>query len=221
MNRKQFAILFAVLAWLLLTGAQCAFYASSGDSNFNQDKDEEEQDSNLVVVIRSGRLVDAPVEGVAYRSGGVQGITGTDGGFRYEQGQMVRFFIGDIALGDAVAGKAVLTPLDLVPGGTLATPAVINIARLLQSLDAVPGDARITIPAAVRDSARRARAGVGASIESLDYTDNIRFINAAAQLVASLTADYPFTGVLVDADSARRHLEESLAAIGVSAATND
>ena len=129
------------------------------------------------------------------------------------------FFIGDIALGQAVAGKAVITPLDLVPQGSLDSPAVINIARLLQSLDAVPGDTRITIPAAVRAAAVRTGETVSSAIRFLDFADDAAFANSAAQLVATLTAAYPFTAVLVDADSARMHLRAALAAEGITSAT--
>jgi len=40
-------------------------------------------------------------------------------------------------------------------------------------------------------------------------------VNAAAELIAVLTAGYPFTAVLVDADSAQRHLTESLGNAGI------
>ncbi len=215
MGGRKFSIVFALLALLSLTGTECVFVARSGSSNTNED----EQNSNLVVIIKDGRLIDAPVQGVSYRSGTLAGVTGSGGEFRYQDGERVEFFIGDIALGRAVEGKAVITPLDLVPQGTLDSPAVINIARLLQSLDAVPGDQRITIPAAVRAAAVSSGSGVSAAIRFLDFADDAVFTNAAAQLVATLTAAYPFTAVLVDADSARLHLRESLLALeSVSAA---
>jgi hypothetical protein len=212
MGGRKLSIVFALLAVFSLTGTECFFVARSGSSS----SDGEEQDSGLVVVIRDGRLVDAPVEGVEFRSGSLAGITGANGEFQYLAGEPVAFFIGDIALGVAVEGKPVITPLDLVPQGTLDTPAVINIARLLQSLDALPGDTRITIPAALREAAVRTSAEVGSAIRFLDFSDDARFTNAAAQLVATLTAGYPFTGVLVDAQSARTHLRDSLPSAGIS-----
>jgi len=214
MTGRKFVILFALLAWFTLTGTDCAFVARSGSSS---DKPEDDQNSGgLLIVIRSGRLVDAPVEGVSYRSGTLAGITGANGEFEYQAGERIAFFIGDIALGEAVNGKELITPLDMVPQSTLDSPAVINIARLLQSLDAVPGDERITIPAQVRAAALRSDAGAGAAIRFLDFSDDTLFTNAAAQLVATLTAGYPSTGVLVDAQSARAHLLESLTAAGVT-----
>jgi hypothetical protein len=207
---RKFSIVFALLALLSLTGTECVFVAKSGSSS----TDEDQQNSNLVVIIKDGRLIDAPVEGVSYRSGALAGITGSEGEFQYQDGGRVEFFIGDIALGQPVAGKAVITPLDLVPQGSLDSPAVINIARLLQSLDAVPGDdTRITIPAAVRAAAVRSGDAVASAIRFLDFADESAFANSAAQLVATLTAGYPFTAVLVDAQTAQAHLRASLRAL--------
>jgi hypothetical protein len=211
MAGRKFSIIFALLALLCLTGTECAFVARSGSSS-----SDEEQTSNLVVVIKQGRLIDAAVEGVSYRSGSLRGVTGADGEFEYQVGEPVSFSIGDIALGQPVAGKALVTPLDLVPQGTLDSPAVINIARLLQSLDVTPGDQRVTIPAAVRGAAVRADSRVSAAITFLDFADDASFVNSAAQLVATLTADYPHSVVLVDADTARAHLRASLHAAGLN-----
>lgn len=201
-------ILVALLAVLLLTGSKCVFVAKSGGGSSDRNKDDE---SGLVVIIGDGQFVDGPVAGLRYVSGSVAGVTGTAGEFQYELDSSVQFFIGDIPLGDPVRGKAIMTPLDLVPNGTVDTPAVINIARLLQSLDAVPGDDAITLPEQLRTVAVLANEALTASIEFLDFSDESAFVNTASQLVAILTAGYPYTAVLVDADSARLHLIESLA----------
>jgi hypothetical protein len=206
MTNRKYLLVILLLTAPLLAGGQCSFFYSSGD-----DDDDEETGNATVVVVASGTLVDAPVEGVRYESGALAGITGSNGEFRYEVGNTVRFSIGDIALGQPVTGKAVITPLDLVENGTSDSPAVINIARLLQSLDSQPGDGIITIPAKVRAAAVRSNPAVAAAIEFMDFSDEPAFINAASQLVAVLAGDYPFTAVLVDADQARAHLERSLA----------
>jgi hypothetical protein len=206
MTNRKYLLVILLLTAPLLAGGQCSFFYSSGD-----DDDDEETGNATVVVVASGTLVDAPVEGVRYESGALAGITGSNGEFRYEVGNTVRFSIGDIALGQPVTGKAVVTPLDLVENGTSDSPAVINIARLLQSLDSQPGDGIITIPAEVRAAAVRSNPAVAAAIEFMDFSDEPAFINAASQLVAVLAGDYPFTAVLVDADQARAHLERSLA----------
>ena len=207
MKLKKLSILIAVIASLTLTGAECAFVAKSGTSTKDP---ENENRSTLVIVIGDGQLIDGPVQGVSYVSGSLSGITGSGGEFQYEVDNSIRFFIGDIALGEATPGKAIITPLDLVPGGTLETPAVINIARLLQSLDSVPGDGRISVPGNLRSAAVQSNENVAASIRFLDFADETAFVNAASQLIATLTASYPFTAVLVEPDSAREHLSQSI-----------
>ena len=202
-------LVVALLAIPLFGGSQCSFYASSGGDS--RDSDKKDENAGLTVVVDDGRLIDAPVEGVSYQSGSLAGITGSSGEFQYEVGNTIRFFIGDIALGRAVRGKSVITPLDLVVDGATDTPAVINIARLLQSLDSDPGDGVITIPAAVRAAAVRSNVALSSAIEFLDFSDATAFVNAASHLVAVLTRDYPFTAVLVDADNARTHMIRSIA----------
>jgi hypothetical protein len=201
-------LILALVAMPLFGGSQCSFSFNSGDDS--SDEADEKDNAGLVVIVGDGTLVDAPVEGVGYESGALSGVTGSNGEFRYEVGNTVRFSIGDIALGRPVTGKAVITPLDLVEDGTSDTPAVINIARLLQSLDSRPGDGYITIPPEVRAAAVRSNQAVSSAIEFMDFSDEPAFINAATQLVAVLAGDYPFTAVLVDADQARAHLERSL-----------
>lgn len=84
----------------------------------------------------SGRFLDSAVAGLRYETETHSGITDADGRFYYDDGQTVTFSIGDLVIGEAV-GDIILTPVDLVPGAVDEThPTVINIARLLQSLDA-------------------------------------------------------------------------------------
>jgi hypothetical protein len=208
MTSRRFMLILSLVAIPLLGGSQCAFFFSSGGgSSDSEDKDER---AGLVVIVSNGNFVDAPVEGVNYESGSLAGITGRNGEFQYEVGNSIRFFIGDINLGWAVKGKSLITPLDLVTDGTTATPAVINIARLLQSLDSDPADEVITIPDAVRAAAVHSNEGLSSAIEFLDFSDDPAFVNAASKLVAVLTRDYPFTAVLIDADTARDHMINSI-----------
>jgi hypothetical protein len=215
-------LILVVVAILALTGSQCLFVASSGNNNAcisTVDKPCNPKNNTspvVVVTVDNGQLIDAPVQGVRYESGSVSGITGDLGEFQYEAGNTIRFFIGDIALGEAVKGKAVITPLDLVPDGNIDSPAVINIARLLQSLDSTPGDELITIPAVLRAEALRSNGAVAASIQYLDFADETAFVNAATQLISTLTAYYPFTAVLVDRQSAQEHLARALGEAGIS-----
>ena len=198
---RRTRLLLLLLALPFVTASQCVVLFSSGDSD-----DDDKEEDRIVVATGEGSFVDAPVEGMAYRSGTVAGVTGPHGEFSYEVGAPIQFAVGDIELGVPVTGKAVISPIDLVPGGNISTPAVINIARLLQSLDAMPGDDSITIPPTVLATAVRSNPAVSAAIEFLDFADETAFANSASQLLAVLTADYPFTASLVDAASAREHL---------------
>lgn len=211
---KIIKILLAFGAFWLLSGSQCTIVGTSGGGS--SDPEEEPPPAGLVVVISNGQLIDGPVEGVQFESGSVQGVTGPNGEFQFEEDNTVRFFIGDIALGQPVPAKPLMSPLDLVPGGDLADPEVTNIARLLQSLDAIPGDDRITIPESVLTTARASHPVIGTTLEHLDLADNDAFANSGSQLVATLTENFSFTAALVDADTARQHMRASLEQFGLT-----
>jgi YD repeat-containing protein len=95
-----------------------------------------------------GFLVGPPVAGVAYVTPTHESVTGPGGRFHYEEGESVRFMLGDTLLGEVI-GQAQVTPFDLA-GSAVVTGinitwalededdlfhAVTNIAVFLQSLD--------------------------------------------------------------------------------------
>jgi hypothetical protein len=82
-----------------------------------------------------GVFKDSNVSGLSYTSGTLSGVTRQDGTFDYQANQQTTFRIGGVTLG-STAGKPVVTPIDLVPSGSSTTTSVINIARLLMTLDA-------------------------------------------------------------------------------------
>lgn len=84
--------------------------------------------------IKTGYLIDARVQGMAYRSGDVTGTTGADGKFQYEAGKNVVFSIGGVTL-PAVKGAATITPMELAGESSPSAPGALAIARFLQSLD--------------------------------------------------------------------------------------
>jgi hypothetical protein len=98
--------------------------------------------------LQNGRLIDSPVSGVQYITASVNGLkTGRNGEFNYRSGEIVTFSVGNLILGRSVAASR-LTLLDIVPGARTdysagmgltevfeKYPAILNIARLLQSLD--------------------------------------------------------------------------------------
>src|SRR5690554_4352793 len=89
------------------------------------------------VQLSTGIFVDGPVAGVSYTTspGNRSGITNVRGEYDYAEGDKVSFRIGGIVFPEITA-KGTVTPLDM--GGEGATPAsvqVVNILRLLQTLD--------------------------------------------------------------------------------------
>ena len=83
----------------------------------------------------SGVFLDSPVAGLRYATPTASGITDANGVFTYRDGESVVFSIGNLAL-PAAAGAGLVTPLDLAASDDINDPMVVNIARLLQSLDA-------------------------------------------------------------------------------------
>ena len=200
MSKKTFdrVIMILVLAAIpLMVGSQCSFFFSTGGSSDDDDEDKEEQ----VAVVATGSFGAMPIAGANYISGSVSGVTDSNGEFQYEIDKSVQFSIGDIKLGRAVNGKSLITAADLVAKDADDTASATNIERLLLSLDAEPGDEVITIPAEVRAGARLSNETVSSAIQFLDFADDDGFANAASQLVSVLTGDYPFTAVLVDAET--------------------
>ena len=101
----------------------------------------------------TGTFVDSPVINIGYRTATQNGNTNSQGEFRYLQGEMVTFFIGDLEF-PPVLGDAIVTPLDMAGTDDVGDPMVVNIIRLLQSLDkdGIPSNG-ITITQAAKDNA--------------------------------------------------------------------
>jgi len=87
--------------------------------------------------IQEGIFVDSPVQGLGYETSSRSGRTGPDGSFSFQSGEIITFYLGGLLLGQAPASD-LMSPLDLVEEaeGDDTHPAVLNICRLLQSLDA-------------------------------------------------------------------------------------
>lgn len=149
----------------------------------------------------AGTFVDAPVQGLSYVSGGQSGVTGAGGSFTYEVGNTVTFSLGGVTLGQAT-GDAVISPVDLVSGGSPANAAVQNIVRFLMTLDDDGDPANgITISTEVRTAAEEWSA-IDFSAAGID-TD-LATVAAAAIAADGGAHDVPTTG------AAQTHLTQSL-----------
>ena len=82
----------------------------------------------------TGVFIDSPVINIGYRTETQNGVTNSRGEFKYHPGETITFFIGDLEFPPVLAGERV-TPLDMADTDDITHPMVINIARLLQTLD--------------------------------------------------------------------------------------
>lgn len=88
--------------------------------------------------LKTAKLVDSAVAGVAYSSPSSSGFTSNNGSFTYKQGELTTFKIGAATIGSisSIPQDNVVLVQDLVKiARTQKNTASINIARFLQSLD--------------------------------------------------------------------------------------
>lgn len=85
--------------------------------------------------VKVGKLVaSSPVENVSYRTKTQSGTTKANGEFMYESGESVTFSIGKLTFPETPA-KATVTPLDIAQTKDVKQPSVVNMLRLLETLD--------------------------------------------------------------------------------------
>jgi hypothetical protein len=82
----------------------------------------------------TGVFIDSPVINISYRTETQNGVTNSRGEFKYHPGETVTFFIGPLEFPSVLAGAKV-TPLDMAETDDVFHPMVVNISRLLQTLD--------------------------------------------------------------------------------------
>ena len=148
----------------------------------------------------TGVLLDDPVGGVNYQTATQSGVTNAQGHYSYLPGEIVTFSIGDIVFPTTEAGP-VVTPLDLVGTTDLTNTSVINIARLLQSLD-VDGDPSNGIE--ISPVAHTAATGLSVLFDSPTFDTDV------ANLVANSGSS---TSTLIDETTAIDNFKQDLAGI--------
>ena len=153
-------------------------------------------------MILQGQFKDSNTQGLSYVSGSESGVTDGDGTFSYEQGETVTFSVGGVTLGVG-NGKPIMTPLDLVSGGTIETDAVVNLTRFLMLLDEDEDPANgITIGSAVATAA--------SGWSSVDFS-SASFDTDIASIVTDVGTAYSSTPSLVAANVAANHLKYTYA----------
>jgi hypothetical protein len=141
----------------------------------------------------TGVFLDSAVEGLSYTTATNNGITNTLGEFNYQANEDVTFSIGGIVL-PAVAAKSVLTPLDVMETENINHPSVVNVLRLLQSLDEDgAADNGIKIPEATLELAK----GLTVDFASPDFESQVADLvqmsgGVHQQLISTEDAVYHF-----------------------------
>ena len=142
-----------------------------------------------------GVFLDSAVAGLSYRSTTQSGVTDENGGFTVDRGEPVQFFIGDLKL-PTVLAKETITPLDIFAATSVNDPRVVNLARLLQSLDkdAYPENGIVIDPIA-------AESATEVDFTSASFEQDV--LNLVANSGSSNTA-------LIDSTTAVAHLSATL-----------
>jgi len=154
----------------------------------------------------TGMFLDAAVEGLNYSTASQTSKTGFNGEFLYQLDEEIIFSIGDIVL-PSVLAKAYITPLDIYATDEINQVEVVNLLRLLQSLD-VDGDTSNNIQ--ISETSHQLATGL-----NIDFSAN-NFDQQVAELVANSGA---LNTQLISADMAIEHFLQTLAEIeqGISA----
>jgi len=141
----------------------------------------------------TGMFLDSAVEGLSYETATHNGVTNAVGEFTYQADENVIFSIGDIIM-PTVAANSVLTPLDVMKTDNVNHPSVVNVLRLLQSLDEDGvADNGIKIPAVALELAT----GLTVDFASPDFesqvTDLVQMSGGVhQQLISTEDAIYHF-----------------------------
>lgn len=81
-----------------------------------------------------GNFLDSAVINIGYKTDTLEGVTDAFGKFDYVEGESVIFFIGDLEFPPVLASPTI-TPLDIAASNDTSDPKVVNILRLLQTID--------------------------------------------------------------------------------------
>lgn len=197
-------IVSIVLATILL----CACGGGSGNAGASTETEVS------VGKIQTGHF--AGVSGLAYTSGELQGVLDSDGTYRYVEGRPVDFSYGGTSLGRA-AGQEHLTLYHLNPEGPDSDTALINLTRLLMSLDS-DGDAATGI-ALPRDTLTESPAlalpsMADTSVAGRDDTPTAtttQSLSASAQASADASIDFSLSSEAFANDGSVRRLLRSMA----------
>ena len=151
----------------------------------------------------TGQFLDSPVANMGYSTPTQEGTTNDNGEFTYLEGEEVTFFIGGVEFPPVDAASTV-TPLEIAGSDDVSDNAVVNIARLLQTLDDDENPENgITIPAAAVTAAN------GLSATAFSFSDDPSVFENDAN-VMGLIQGVDEERSLVPTETAMKHFKQEL-----------
>lgn len=178
---------FFTKTFLSITGS--VFLISCGSDDGQGALPIDEPSSNV------GIFIDSPVSGIQYKTDTYSGKTDEAGRFNFSDGETVQFSIGDIELPSTQA-SAMIHVSDIF-GGTTEDLEVINLARLLLTLDS---DNNPENGITIDSDAFAASEGISVDFASTTFETDIA--DYVAQAGGSTT--------LISEDVAKTHIEDTL-----------
>lgn len=156
--------------------------------------------------VKEGVLYDTIVQGIAYSTPSFEGVTDENGRFEYRPREQVTFKLGEITLGTA-EGQSQLTPLELADTTDINDAQVVNIARLLQTLDADKASESLIVITSDMRLAATVDVDLTQSVSDFEQDD----------AVGTLISAFGSTE-LISEEEALDHLQETLVELGYNQA---
>jgi hypothetical protein len=182
---------------ILIVGLCAGLVACGGGSSSSSDSDSDTD--NVSSNTQTGVFLDSPVANIGYRTETLEGVTNSLGEYDYVDGETVTFFIGDLELPPVTAAGTV-TPLGLARSDDTSDPTVVNIIRLLQTLDEDGNpDNGITIT----ETAKSAATQVDFELSITDFESSSAVTNLVANSGSSNVE-------LISQNDAIAHFEDTL-----------
>lgn len=187
---------------LLLSLITLSILTACGGESSNNNTDISTPDPEPTKSI--GVFIDSPIINIGYRTETLEGVTNESGEYEYLPDETVTFFIGDLEL-PTVTGKEVITPLELAESSFVNDAKVVNIIRLLQTLDQ-DGDPNngLTITDTAKTTAYTST-DIDFSLSEIDF-ENLSSIDA---LIRDAGLDNPVEELVTTAD-AIAHFQKEL-----------
>lgn len=160
----------------------------SSNSEGGQTPDANEDTSQRL----TGAFIDSAVINIGYRTESLQGVTDAKGQFQYLEGENITFFIGDLEFPTVPATKSV-TPLDLANTDDISAPEVINMLRLLQTLD---HDGNADNGITITEQAKNAATAIDFDVPACAFESDSQVISLVANSGSSNTELTPIYDAL-------------------------